>query len=105
MTRIVTSEMKKILCNNMAINLPSLRAKAGLSQHELANRLGFSRQTISAVENGKRKMQWSTYTAITLFFSKNQEIRNLMIVMGIINDSVETFLHIENKDFEVARDE
>ena len=99
MSESVSYEGKKRLCKNMAVNLPSLRAKAGLSQDELAERLGFSRQTISAVENGKREMQWSTFTAIALFFSNDGEIKELMVVMGIINESLEELLNVEKKDF------
>lgn len=94
MAEPITSEEKKVLCRKMAANLPTLRTKAELSQDELAERLGFSRQTISAIENEKRDMQWSTFTAIALLFLKNQEIRQLMIVMGIINDAVEKKLEL-----------
>ena len=57
MAETIDTEGKQLLCKNMAENLPVLRAKVGLSQDELAVRLGFSRQTISAIENGKRKMK------------------------------------------------
>lgn len=94
----VSSEQKEILCRNMAANLPSLRAQVGLSQDELADRLGFSRQTINAIENGKRTMQWSTYTAIALFFSNNSDIRKLMVAMDTINDEVTEMLKAEKKE-------
>ena len=73
MVEPMSTEKRKLLCKNMATNLPTLIAKADLSQDDLADRLGFSRQTISAIENGKREMQWSTFTAIVLFFSKDKE--------------------------------
>jgi len=79
----------------MASNLSTLRAKAKLSQNELADRLGFSRQTISAVEGEKRDMQWSTFSAIALFFSKQKEINALMVTMGILDKDVEHILSLE----------
>lgn len=97
MAEFVGSEDKDKLCIILATNLPVLRAKVGLSQNDLADRLGFSRQTISAIENGKRKMQWSTFVAITLFFSTDCEIREHMAIMGILNDEVEEMLIIEKK--------
>ena len=81
----------------MASNLPTLRVKANLSQEELAERLGFARQTISAIETKRRDMQWSTFSAITLFFSKDEEIRQLMTVMGIWDDKVNKILNISSE--------
>ena len=92
MAKLIDSEEKKALCKKMAVNLPALRAKAGLSQEELSERLGFSRQTISAIENEKRDMQWSTFVAIALFFLKDCELRELMIVMGVVSEAVESNL-------------
>ena len=97
MAEFIDLEEKNKLCANMANNLPVLRAKAGFSQDDLADRLGFSRQTISAIENGKRNMQWSTFTAIALFLSKDKEIKELMVVMGILNDALNEMLSVESK--------
>jgi len=86
---------KHDLCRILAENLPTLRTKMGISQNELADRLGFSRQTISALEGKKRDMQWSTFSTITLFFSKDNEINRLMSVMGILDSDVEATLNIK----------
>ena len=67
-----------------------------MTQDELSERLGFSRQTISAIESEKRDMQWSTFTAITLFLSKNKDVSQLMAVMGILDDDVRDILNIES---------
>ena len=89
------SDNRKLeLCKIMASNLPTLRTKAGLSQDELAERLGFARATISAIETKRRDMQWSTFSAIMLFFSKDEEIKQLMTVMGILDDEVNKVLNI-----------
>ena len=50
-------------------NLPSLRAKVGINQEELANIIGLSRQSYYAIENKKRAMSWSTYLSLMFFFS------------------------------------
>jgi len=68
----------------MASNLSTLRVKAKLTQDELADRLGLSRQTISAIENKKRDMQWSTFASLLMFFAGNNELRQIMIAMGIV---------------------
>jgi DNA-binding XRE family transcriptional regulator len=72
----ISSNRKHELCKKMDSNLATLRTKTNVKQDELADRLGFSRQTISAIETGKRDMQWSTFTAIALFFSRNPKIRS-----------------------------
>ena len=94
MPNCLNEERKQELCKTMASNLSTLRAKAGLTQGDLAERLGFARQTVSAIESNRRDMQWSTFSAIALFFSKDEEIRQLMTVMGILDDSVNAVLNI-----------
>ena len=91
----VNDKRRQELCNLLASNLPTLRAKANVSQNELADRLGFSRQTISAIEGLKREMQWSTFATIVLFFSKDEEIYRLMLVMSILDEDVMTTLNIQ----------
>ena len=94
MSDIINHKRKQELCKIMASNLPTLRMKANLSQEELADRLGFTRQTFSAIEGKKRNMQWSTFSALVLFLSKDEEISKLMVVMGILTDDVNETLNI-----------
>ena len=94
----ISNERKQALCKILASNLPTLRTKAKLSQNELSDRLGFSRQTISAIEGCKRDMQWSTFSAITLFLSKDREVNQLMSVMGVLDDDVKEALNLVEDD-------
>lgn len=48
--------------------LPVLRAKIGLSQAELGEIVGLSRQTYSSIETKKRNMSWNTFMALMMFF-------------------------------------
>ena len=96
MLEYLSNERKQELCKIMASNLPVFRAKANnMSQAELADRLGFTRQTISAVENKQRDMQWSTFSSIVLFFSKDTEVAHLMTVMGVLDDDVIKTLNLQ----------
>lgn len=52
-------------------NLLPLRTKAGVTQEELANIIGVSRQTYYALETNKRNMSWNTYLSLLLFFDTN----------------------------------
>lgn len=61
--------------------LATLRAKAGVSQEELANFVGISRQSYGAFERCSKKMSWSTYLSLILFYDYNTKthstIRNI----------------------------
>lgn len=71
---IEKSDVKKILRNE----LPVLRAKIGISQETLAERIGISRQTYSAIETGKREMTWTTALALVAFFQNNEKTRPMI---------------------------
>ena len=92
----ITFEERHELCKLMASNLSTLREKAKITQDELADRLGLSRQTISAIENEKREMQWSTFSVLLMFFASDDEITQIMIAMGILNENVARVFNINN---------
>ena len=92
----MTLNEKHELCRLMASNLSTLREKAKITQDELADRLGLSRQTISAIENEKRDMQWSTFSVLIMFFASDSEIKQIMIAMGIMNDTVAKVFNLSN---------
>ncbi len=58
--------------------LPVLRASIGISQGEIADFIGVSRQTYCALEQGKRVMSWNTFLSLFLFFISNNDTNNLM---------------------------
>ena len=68
-----------ILTNNLA----ALRTQAGISQEDLANLIGISRQTYSAVEHKSRKMAWSTYLSLVLFFDYNHKTHKMIRMLSI----------------------
>lgn len=86
------SGTKEKLIKNLSDNLPVLRAKLGITQAELADRIGVSRQTIIAIENGKRKMMWSMFITLTLLFLQNEETSILLPVVEVYTDELENFL-------------
>lgn len=77
----ITKKQRLVFIKALTPELPSLRAKVGISQNELATLIGVSRQTYSSIECGKRLMSWSTYLSLILFFDYNnathQMIRNI----------------------------
>ncbi len=63
--------------------LVSLRGKAKISQGELANMIGVSRQTYGAIERGDRKMTWCTYLALILFYDYNSNTHQMIRDIGV----------------------
>ena len=59
-------------------NLAGFRMKAGVSQGELCNIIGISRQTYSAIETGRKRMMWPTYLTLIYFFDSIRETRDLL---------------------------
>ena len=64
-------------------NLAVLRKQAEISQEELANLIGVSRQTYSAIERKIRRMSWSTYLSLMLFFDHNQKTHNMLRILSL----------------------
>lgn len=64
-------------------NLPALRTQAKISQEELANFLGISRQTYSAIERKIRKMSWNTYLTLILFFDHNKRTHKMLRMLSL----------------------
>ena len=78
MENIVNKSEKEELIQTLTGALPVLRAAIGISQGEIAEYIGVSRQTYCAFEIGKRQMSWNTFLSLFLFFISNAETNNLL---------------------------
>ncbi len=77
------SEQDKSLCIDLLTeHLSALRAKAGISQNELAHIVGISRQTYSYAESGHRRLTWETYLALLFFFDCNRDTHEMLHSLG-----------------------
>lgn len=63
---------------HMIKNLPVLRSKLEISQSQLAEKLGVTRQTITAIECGARPLSWTTFLALCFLFDSSPATRPLM---------------------------
>jgi DNA-binding XRE family transcriptional regulator len=90
----ISKEIKNNLCINLGTNLSTIRAKTDISQDGLASKLGITRQTITAIENKRRVMQWNTFVTLVLFFVRNDEVKSIMELMGIYTADVIKSLEI-----------
>ncbi len=69
---------RKDLISRLTYDLPVLRARLGISQAELAERIGISRQTYNSIETGKKEMTWTTFMALIAVFQNNPETRKMI---------------------------
>lgn len=75
---LLTDAEKNSFIDTLTPHLAILRAQAEVSQEEIANLIGVSRQTYSAIERRVRKMSWNTYLSLVLFYDNNQRTHRLM---------------------------
>ena len=80
------------LIRNMTDNLPMLRTRLGLTQEELADKIGVSRSTILSIENKKREMTWNTVLSLILLFTKNEATNKLLNVLEIYTEEFHGFI-------------
>lgn len=83
---------KETLIKNMADNLPMLRTRLGLTQEELAEKIGVSRSTVVSIETKKRDMTWNTFLSLVLLFTKNPETNKLLNVLEIYTNEFNDFI-------------
>lgn len=101
---LLTDEEKDEFIATLTPNLTVLRTKAEISQEELANLIGVSRQTYSAIERKVRKMAWSTYLSLVLFYDHNQKTHKLIHQLSIFPQELITRFNddVDCSDFEIS---
>ncbi len=80
---LLSDEEKDEFIASLTPNLLTLRTQAYISQEELANLLGISRQTYSAIERKTRKMSWSTYLSLIFFFDHNKNTHKMLRMLSL----------------------
>lgn len=94
-------EMKEIdkekLIEVLTEELPVLRAKIGLSQDDLSDIIGISRQTYSSIETKKRQMSWNVFLSLILMFDNNEKTKSMLEKSGAFPDSLREMLNINRR--------
>ena len=76
MQDIVSTAKKELCCMQLVNDLPVLRARIGISQEDVAAKIGVLRQTYNSYEAKKRPVPWSVCIALITFF--NSKTREMM---------------------------
>lgn len=84
----IKNEMTELLRNE----LPVLRAKARVSQSDLAKKIGISRQTCSSLETGKREMPWTTFLALIAYFQNNETTNKMISEISGLSEGIEVIM-------------
>lgn len=87
----LTKDEKEYYTDMMANNLTVLRTKLGISQTELGQLIGVSRQTISAYENKSRALPWGNFTSLLFLFNENESTKMLLPVLGVYPPELMSF--------------
>lgn len=102
---LLTDAEKDEFIATLTPNLPALRTQAEISQEELANLLGISRQTYSAIERKIRKMSWSTYLSLVMFFDYNQKTHRMLRMLSLFPKELVTRFNdgVDYSSFELSK--
>ena len=96
----MSNDEKEIFKNDYIVKLTEhltmLRAKAGVTQEEVADVIGIARQTYSAIECGRKPMSWNTFMSLILFFKENTQTKEVIKLLNIYTGELEDYIKIAN---------
>ena len=96
----MSNDEKEIFKNDYIVKLTEhltmLRAKAGVTQEEVADVIGIARQTYSAIECGRKPMSWNTFMSLILFFKENTQTKEVIKLLNIYTGELESYIKIAN---------
>jgi DNA-binding XRE family transcriptional regulator len=90
---------KEQLIDILTNELKVFRAKANISQQDLSNRMGVSRQTYSMIETKKQRMTWNHFLALLLLFKSNDETAKLIDWVGVYPPELERYVKLQTMEW------
>ena len=75
---------KQEYCITLGDHLRKLRAIAGLTQDDLENLCGISKERISRIENGAYIMRWSQFVNLIMIFTMNANTKEYLVAVKIV---------------------
>ena len=91
------TDFREELINRFVDALPALRALIGLSQSELGDYIGMSRQSFSNIELKKREMTWSVFLACLFFFYENSNTKDFIISNNLFPKELQNYFNVNNR--------
>lgn len=88
-----TEKAKKAL----AKDLPALRALIGITQEELCQTIGITRQTYSVIETQKKQMSQNVFISLLLYFNYNERTRSFLESTGAFTDGMKVVCNYDGR--------
>lgn len=85
---------KEELIDTLTGELRVLRAKARVSQQDIADRMGVSRQTYGMIETEKQRMTWNHFMALLLLFRSNEGTAEIIDRIGAYPPELERYIKL-----------
>ena len=80
----LSAEEKRAMCSALAAELPKIRELLGATQEGLGELCGLSRITISRIENGSAKMNWSHLTSVMFVVACNRRTKEYFYANNLL---------------------
>jgi transcriptional regulator with XRE-family HTH domain len=97
LTRELDAARKMQLISILTNDLKVLRAKVGISQKELATRMGISRQTYGAIENKKHHMTGTHFLTLILLLGSNDNSAKILYLIGAYPPELEDYIQLNER--------
>ena len=94
---IYPEEKREEVVRILTEELPLLKAKLGISQENLCDIVGISRQTYSSIETKKKKMSWGVFMSLLMLFTNNDKTAPIIRITGAFPDDLKESLNISNR--------
>ena len=88
----LTAEEKRAMCSKLASELPKIRELLGATQEGFGELCGLSRITISRIENGSAKMNWSHLTSVMFVVACNRRTKEYFYANSILDERFLQFM-------------
>ena len=80
----LSAEEKRAMCSALAAELPKIRELLGATQEGFGELCGLSRITISRIENGSAKMNWSHLTSVMSVVACNRRTKEYFYANNLL---------------------
>lgn len=81
---LLSAEEKRAMCSELSAQLPKIRELLGTTQETFGELCGLSRITISRIENGSAKMNWSHLTSVMFVVVSNRRTKEYFYANDIL---------------------